>query len=75
LKSADKFDDITFLHSSEQALKDEMKGAEVTLFKSFDEKVNNYEGDFTLASLIKFIDINSIPTIMGFDQKAAEMIF
>jgi len=44
-----------------------MNGAEVSLFKSFDEKFNNYDGDFSLESLVSFIDANSIPTILGFD--------
>ena len=67
MKSADKFDDVTFYHSFDSALKAEMNGAEVTLYKSFDEKLNNYEGDFSLESLVSFVDANSVPTILGFD--------
>ena len=45
------------------------------LYKSFDELVKVYKGDFSLASISNFIESNSIPTLMQFDQKAAEVIF
>jgi len=44
-----------------------MNGAKVTLYKSFDEKFNNFDEEFTLENLVSFIDANSIPTILGFD--------
>jgi len=52
-----------------------LSASELTLYKSFDELVNLYSGDFSLDSIAEFIETNSIPTIMGFDQKTAEVVF
>jgi hypothetical protein len=67
LQTADKFDDVTFLHSFNSDLKSELNASELTLFKPFDEKVNHYAGDFSPETLVEFVETNSIPTIMGFD--------
>jgi hypothetical protein len=75
LKAAEKFDDIRFVHSFSSELKELLSASELTLYKSFDELVNLYSGDFSLDSIAEFIETNSIPTIMGFDQKTAEVVF
>lgn len=47
----------------------------MTLFKSFDEGKNLFEGEMNMSNLENFVEVNSIKTIMEFDQKAAEVIF
>ena len=47
----------------------------IVLFKQFDEKRNDYGGSFDLEEIKHFITINSLPTIIKFDQKAAQKIF
>lgn len=42
-----------------------------TLFKKFDEKRNDYLEEFDVAKIYEFIVLNSIPTILDFDNKAA----
>lgn len=42
LKVASTFEDVAFAHTFDEALKAEMKGAKVTLFKNFDEERNDY---------------------------------
>jgi len=69
---AGNFDDIKFFHTHDAALK---TGSTVTLFKDFDEGKNDFAGEFTAENLEKFVDDNSIKTIMFFDEKAAEIIF
>jgi len=48
-------------------LKSELKGSEITLYKSFDEKINIYNGDFSVSSIEKFVETFSVATIMDFD--------
>ena len=45
------------------------------LFKQFDEKRNDYLEEFDVAKIYEFIAEHSVPTILEFDQKAAQMIF
>jgi len=45
------------------------------IFKKFDERRNNYEGDFTVPELKKFIDAKSFATVMEFDDRAIEKVF
>lgn len=75
LKVAAAFEDVAFAHSFDEALKAEMKGAKVTLFKNFDEERNDYVEEMDMDQLTQFIEVNSVKTIMDFDQKAAEVIF
>jgi len=75
LKLASAFEEISFAHSFDDALRTSMEASKVTLFKNFDEGRNIFEGEMTLENLENFVEVNSIKTIMEFDQKAAEVIF
>jgi hypothetical protein len=41
------FDDATFAHTHSADLKSHYKAGSLVLFKNFDEKRNDFEGDFT----------------------------
>lgn len=56
-----------FAHSFDSNLRSEMNGSTVTLFKNFDERVNNFSGEMNMDLLRAFVDTNSIKTIMDFD--------
>lgn len=43
--------DATFMHSFDAKLKNQMKGATVSLFKDFDEGKNDFSGEFTPENL------------------------
>jgi protein disulfide-isomerase A1 len=47
----------------------------VILFKNFDNKRNDLAKGYDQASFKAFIDSNSVPTIMKFDEKCAQLIF
>jgi len=47
----------------------------MVVFRKFDAPRVNYEGDFTVADVKTFLEVKEVPTIMGFDQKAAGKIF
>lgn len=76
-KVAQGVDDVVFGWTSVEELRTVFKAAEnnVVLFKSFDEKRNDFEGELTEAALKTFISRNSLPTLIKFDQKAAQKIF
>jgi protein disulfide-isomerase A1 len=60
-----------------QACFDNYKTTEgrLVLFKKFDEGRNDYTGEFTEASIKSFVEINSKPHAMKFEDKAAQLIF
>jgi protein disulfide-isomerase A1 len=58
-------------HCPEAAAEQGVEGVGVVLFKQFDEGRNDFEGEFKSDAVKKFIEDNSVPTIMPFDTKAA----
>jgi len=47
----------------------------LVIFKKFDEGRNDYEGNFVVAEIKKFIDEKSFATVIEFDDRAIEKIF
>jgi len=65
LKAADSFDDVNFAHTFDAAMK--TGESHIVLFKDFDEKISNFEGELSKESIVSFIESNYLPTVMGFD--------
>lgn len=76
---ADQYDDFEFaiVHHEEVATKiGFIKGDGVKLFKKFDEGEVEYDKDLkSAAELKRFIQANSLPLVVTFDQKNAQKIF
>jgi len=69
-------DKVLFLHIfSEQAREEHSVTGKVVLFKSFDEKRNDFANEFTAATLEAFINANANPIILPFNDKAINVIF
>jgi protein disulfide-isomerase A1 len=70
-------EDVTFAHcSSEECLsKYDASNGQVVVFKKFDEKRNDLTTDFNESQLTHFINSNSSPKVMKFDEKCAQLIF
>jgi len=71
------YDRIAFAHSTVEALakaKDSSLG-NLVLFKNFDEKRNDYSGEFTSVAIIAWVDSNKVATVMEFDETAIEFVF
>ena len=47
----------------------------VTIFKKYDDRVVEYNGEISIEAITNFIKDQQYPTIMGFDQTAAQKIF
>jgi len=75
--TAKGFDDVSFLHCTTEECRTQFKASEnsVVIFKKFDEGRNDLTDTFTSDSLKSFIDGNSTPTVMKFDEKCAQHIF
>jgi protein disulfide-isomerase A1 len=71
------FDDVVFAHSFEAANAAAYGVAVDTLvlFRTFEEPQLNYAGEFTADAVKAWIGSNSLPTVMDFDQPAAQKIF
>lgn len=70
-------DDYLFGHTSSVELKEHYKAQvnSVVLFKQFDEKRNDFTQSIEAEALKTWLGFNSLPTIIKFDQKAAQKIF
>jgi len=75
--TAKGFDDVSFGHCGTQECLSHFNAAQdsVVLFKKFDEGRNDLPAGFSGDSLKQFIDSNSTPTVMKFDEKCAQHIF
>ena len=60
---------------SEEIIKKYGKKGSIILFKPFDEKKNEYNGDIKEKNLIEFINKYSSPKFMKFDENVYEKIF
>lgn len=75
---ADQYDDFKFAitHKEDVATKLGFAKDGVKLFKKFDEGENEYDKDLKSAvELKRFIQANSLPLVVTFDQKNAQKIF
>ncbi len=64
---AEQMEEVLFIHSFDPKLKTEMKASIVTIFKSFDDLQNNFDGEFDIEKVADFVTVNSLKTIMDFD--------
>ena len=71
------FEDLVFhhVHCTDIAAEYGVEGVGVVLFKQFDEGRNDFEGEFKMDTVKKFLEDNSMPTIMEFDENNAQLIF
>lgn len=71
------FEDLTFAHTFDEAARTKYSpaGESVVLFKKFDEGKNVFTGPFDASSIRQFIEGNRHPSVIPFDQKAAQRIF
>ena len=77
LEVANNMDDIRFGFVSDANLfgKYEITEEEIVLFKSFDERRNDYNGNADAEDLEKFVRTNSFPLVIEFEQKIAPKLF
>ena len=70
-------DDIVFYHSNDAGVKSHFGAQDesFTLFKKFDEGKNIFNGPWNVESIKNFVTSNKFPTVLPFDQKAAQRIF
>merc|ERR1719259_1596544 len=50
-------------------------GQKVVLFKQFDEGKNEFEGDYEVEALTKFVEANAMPLVVEFNHESAQKIF
>lgn len=76
-KAAGLDDKRAFFHTADAdaAKTHEVEGTKVVLFRSFDEPKVTFEGDFETAALTKFVEDNSVPTLIEFSDEYIEPIF
>jgi len=77
LTAADTLDDQVLGITSEEAVftKFAAKDGSVVLLKKFDEGRNELEGEITSENVIGFVNTNSLPLIVDFNQDTAQKIF
>lgn len=77
LAAAASNDDVPFgiTTSKEVAAKYSVTAPGVALFKDFDEKRNNFDGDFSADEINTFVSANQLPLVVPFSQEAAPKIF
>jgi len=77
LKAASGLDDQVFAISSVDSVmaKYEAEDGKVVLLKKFDEGKNVLEGEVTAESVTSFVNSNSLPVVVDFNQKTAQKIF
>jgi len=75
LAAASNLDDYPFGVASDAAVAEEYKAKGVVLFKKFDEGRNDLEGDVTEESVTTFVQGNSLPLVIDFNQETAQKIF
>jgi protein disulfide-isomerase A1 len=70
-------EDVVFLNTNEDSVKEHYGAQDNTLilFKKFDDGKNVFTGPWNVEAAKDFITSNKFPTIMEFDQKAAQRIF
>lgn len=74
-KVADKDENSVYVATASKELTEGKTTPDVTLFKNFDEGVNEYDGEFTVEDITTFVKANAKPLIMTFSQEKASQIF
>lgn len=75
IKVGQSFEALTFTHSFDAALAT-AAGAELVLYKQFDEGSNTYNGDWSVESIKAFINAHRYPVVMPFEgDEAIERVF
>lgn len=72
------FERITFVHTFAPEAREHYRVADdvkVVLFKGFDNKRDDYTQGFDTLGLTQFLSVNSVPTVLPFDEKAIQTIF
>lgn len=72
------FEGHTFLYTTNNEVRTANKISEKTklaVFKPFDEGMEEFEGEYAFDKIGKFIEDNSFPLVLDFDQNAAQRIF
>lgn len=69
------YDDVAFAHVFNADIKSAENADALVLYKQFDEKRNDFTGDFTAANLKTFVDDHSFPTVMPFNDRAIQKVF
>ena len=75
---AQEYDDIIFFHTFDQNIRknfDLDEKEDIILFKQFDEGKAQCNCDLSKDNIKKFLEETRYPTVMNFDEKAAERIF
>lgn len=77
LAAANALDNVVFgISSAEDVFSNyEVKCGSVLLFKPFDEKKVQFEGEVTVEALTKFIQVHQLPLIIEFNHESAQRIF
>jgi protein disulfide-isomerase A1 len=71
------YDKFGFAHVTDAALATANNSAigRIALFKPFDEKRNDYEGEIKFEPIRDFVDAAKLATVMEFDETAIEVVF
>ncbi|EAS03751.2 protein disulfide-isomerase (macronuclear) [Tetrahymena thermophila SB210] len=71
------YDDLAFAHVFNADLRTAQNAAahNLVLYKHFDEKRNDFTGTFNVANLKTFVDTNSFPIVMPFNDRAIQKVF
>eukprot|EP01134_Creolimax_fragrantissima_P005485 CFRG5485T1 len=77
LAVAASIDDVIFGISSNPEVRAKLKveGDAIALLKHFDEKRNDYEGEFETDAIKEFINVNRLPLVMEFNEENQPKIF
>jgi len=77
LAAAGSMDDHPFAITSEEAVFTKLEGKDgsIVLFKNFDEKRNDFEGEVTEDAIKSFVSTNALPLVVDFNQESASKIF
>lgn len=77
LEAAADNDETLFGITSDKSVADalEIPEGKVVLFKKFDEKRNQFDEEFKVENLKKFIALNSLPLVVEFSHENARSIF
>jgi len=77
LEAAAGMDNIKFGISSDDAVASEygVSGDKVVLFKDFDEKKAEFDGEYKSEVITKFVEAESMPLVIEFNHESAQKIF
>lgn len=75
--TAMNYDKFGFAHVTDAALATANNSSigKLALFKPFDEKRNDYEGEIKFEPITEFVDAAKLATVMEFDETAIEVVF